>query len=244
MIKINNKILDEKTTIKEQDVDKNNLINNENDSNNPYQKIITQAYVHFEKANEENKNGLLYLKKLNKVLSKLNNSNTKNKKNTVVVKKQTGFSELRIVPEELKELLGINENILARTEITKKVYKYIDDNKLKYPNNKRIIRVDDKLAKALKLSKDEIEKINNSQEQKDANGLNFFNIQTWLAKLYVVDKNDQIDQINQLKTMDIPSKNISNTNITDSTDSINNNIILNDDLVILKKNKSLKTKKK
>jgi len=54
MIKINNKILDEKTTIKEQDVDKNNLINNENDSNNPYQKIITQAYVHFEKANEEN----------------------------------------------------------------------------------------------------------------------------------------------------------------------------------------------
>jgi len=44
--------------------------------------------------------------------------------------------------------------------------------------------------------------------------------------------------------MDIPSKNISNTNITDSTDSINNNIILNDDLVILKKNKSLKTKKK
>lgn len=234
MLKINNKILDEKTTIKETDTDKNKN-NIENDTNNPIQKLITQAYNHFEKANEENKNGLLYLKKINKVLSKFNNSNTKNKKNTVLGKKQTGFSESRIVPEELKELLGITENMLPRTELTKKVYKYIEDNKLKFSNNRRIIRVDDKLAKALKLSKDEIEKINNSQNQKDVNGLNFFNLQTRIAKLYV---NDKIDQNDQLKIIDIP-KDISNTNITES---IEDNIILKDDLVILK-NKSSKTKK-
>lgn len=234
MLKINNKILDEKTTIKETDTDKNKN-NIENDTNNPIQKLITQAYNHFEKANEENKNGLLYLKKINKVLSKFNNSNTKNKKNTVLEKKQTGFSESRIVPEELKELLGITENMLPRTKLTGKVYEYIENNKLKCLNNKRILRVDDKLAKALKLSKDEIEKINNSQNQKDVNGLNFYNIQTWIAKLYIIDK---IDQNDQLKIIDIP-KDISNTNITES---IEDNIILKDDLVILK-NKSSKTKK-
>lgn len=187
---INNKqIKDEKSSVIEPDIDQLNIINsnlnqNDNESNNPINKLIIQTFIHMEKANEEYKNGMICLKKVQKIINKYTNKSTKNKKNSTFSKKATGFGESTIVPEELKNLLEINENMLPRTKLTKKVYEYIENNKLKSPNNKRILRVDDKLASALKLTKEQIQKINTSQDQKDKDGLNFYNIQTWIAKLY------------------------------------------------------------
>ncbi len=185
------------------------LLTDEPTTSNPINKLLDEAFVFFDKANEENKNGFACLKKIQKLISKITNKKPKTKKLTGInePKKLSGFSESTIVPEDLKLLLNIQENTLPRTKLTKKVYDYIEANNLKCPINKRILRVNDKLASALKLTKEQVEKINNSNNQKDKEGLNFYNIQTWISKLYPNNKNikqDNKQDDKNIKKVEVP----------------------------------------
>jgi len=229
MVKTNKITKDDKISLTDVDTEQNPT---DLDINNPINKLIEESQIHFEKANDEIKNGLLCLKKLQKIIIKLSTKKTKIKK-TLNTKKPSGFGDNSIVPSELKNLLAIQEPMLPRTILTKKVYEYIETNKLKCANNKRILRVDDKLANALKLTREQINLINNSNDQKDKDGLNFYNIQTWISKLYpshkdLKDKNETNNIINDL---DLEQK----VNI------MANNIQVEDDLIIIKKSK-LKSK--
>lgn len=65
-----------------------------------------------------------------------------------VNKKPSGFAQSAPVKDELCEFLGLEPgSSIARTEVTQKVIKYVKDNNLEEPNNKRYIIPDDALEK-------------------------------------------------------------------------------------------------
>jgi hypothetical protein len=233
MDKNNKQIKDEKPSGTNTEIESSAiLLTDEPTTSNPINKLLEEAFVFFDKANEENKNGFACLKKIQKLISKITNKKPKIKKLTGInePKKLSGFSESTVVPNELKLLLNIHENTLPRTKLTKKVYEYIEANNLKCPNNKRILRVNDKLANALKLTKEQVEKINNSNNQKDKEGLNFYNIQTWISKLYPNNKNiKQGDKnIKQVEVPIVKNDNVKNDNV--KNDNVKNDNVKNDNV--------------
>ena len=217
-----NEIVD-KVLIEQEDINDSTCIENKtiNNQYNELQKEVTKAQENL--INIKNN-----LKKMYKIICKQNN--LLNKKKTPNKKKMTGFSKPNAVPESLKELLNLKEanEELSRPEIIKKIHNYINVNNLKSTTNNRIYRVDDKLSKALKLSKDDINKINETNILKIANpkaqentnkktipnpeGLNFFNIQKWVAKLY---KNIDHTDHNKNKNIIINKDDIDNENSED-----------------------------
>jgi hypothetical protein len=124
------------------------------------------------------------LKKFYKLTCKEVSKATKNKKNNSK-RSPTGFDKPCDVPVSLKTLLNINDNEqVARPVITKKIYEYIDSNNLRDTTDKRVLRVNDSLAKALCLTSQEVKVINASTSPKDKSGLNFYNIQKYIKKMY------------------------------------------------------------
>ena len=124
------------------------------------------------------------LKKFYKLTCKEVSKATKNKKNSTK-RSPTGFDKPCDVPSSLKTLLSIGEGEqVARPVITKKIYEYIDTNNLRDTTDKRVLRVNDSLAKALSLTSQEVKVINASTSPKDKSGLNFYNIQKYIKKLY------------------------------------------------------------
>ena len=63
---------------------------------------------------------------------------------------------------------------MARTTVTSKIIKYIKDNELQDPKNKKVILLDNKLESLLK---------------SDGNEITFFNLQTYMSKHYSSSKN-------------------------------------------------------
>ena len=124
------------------------------------------------------------LKKFYKLTCKEVSKATKNKKNNSK-RSPTGFDKPCDVPVSLKTLLNINDDEqVARPVITKKIYEYIDSNNLRDTTDKRVLRVNDSLAKALCLTSQEVKVINASTSPKDKSGLNFYNIQKYIKKMY------------------------------------------------------------
>lgn len=127
------------------------------------------------------------LKKFYKVTSREMNKVCKSKKNSIK-RSPTGFDKPTDVPVSLKSLLNISDGEqVARPVITKKIYSYINDNNLRDTTDKRVLRVNDSLAHAFKLSSQEVKMINSSTSVKDESGLNFYNIQKYIKKLYLND---------------------------------------------------------
>ena len=127
------------------------------------------------------------LKKFYKVTSREMNKIHKSKKNSIK-RSPTGFDKPTDVPASLKTLLNISDGEqVARPVITKKIYSYINDNNLRDTTDKRVLRVNDSLAHAFKLSSQEVKIINSSTSVKDESGLNFYNIQKYIKKLYLND---------------------------------------------------------
>ena len=73
---------------------------------------------------------------------------------------------------------------MTRPEVTKKLYEYLDAHKLRDPKDKRIIRTNAELATAFSLTPEQIKSINESNDIKGNKGLNFYNIQKFVAALY------------------------------------------------------------
>ena len=91
-------------------------------------------------------------------------------------KKQSGFAQPKPISGELAEFLGVpKDTIIARTEVTKLVTKYVKEHNLQNPENKRELVLDDKLTKLLK--------------PQDGEKITFFTLQRFMAPHYPkVDK--------------------------------------------------------
>jgi len=122
------------------------------------------------------------LKNLLKIPKKSNKSKLEEEK--------YGIVQSTKIPLRIKESLKIKEDFLARTDITKKIFKYINDNDLKgFLNHKnkidnRIYHVDETLSYMFNLTQEEIHIINNSNNCNDKNAFNFYTMQTWIKKIY------------------------------------------------------------
>ena len=125
------------------------------------------------------------LKKHYKLTAKQMQKMNKGKRQNTNPRSPTGFGKPCFVPTTLRALLKLGEDeCVTRPTVTQKLYSYIKDNSLFDANDKRLLRVNDSLSKALQLSAQEVKSINSSTSTKDKQGLNFYNIQRYVARLY------------------------------------------------------------
>lgn len=125
------------------------------------------------------------LKKHYKLTSKQIQKMNKGKRQNTNPRSPTGFGKPCFVPSTLRALLKLGDDeCVTRPTVTQKLYSYIKDNSLFDANDKRLLRVNDNLSKALQLSAQEVKLINSSTSTKDKQGLNFYNIQSYVARLY------------------------------------------------------------
>ena len=64
--------------------------------------------------------------------------------------KNNGFNRPMKISADLKEFLGIEEDTMSRSAVTRKINEYVKTNGLKHPDNGRILILDEKLTKLLK----------------------------------------------------------------------------------------------
>jgi chromatin remodeling complex protein RSC6 len=125
------------------------------------------------------------LKKHYKLTSKQIQKMNKGRRQNTNPRSPTGFGKPCFVPSTLRSLLKLGDDeCVTRPTVTQKLYSYIKDNSLFDANDKRLLRVNDNLSKALQLSAQEVKSINSSTSTKDKQGLNFYNIQRYVARLY------------------------------------------------------------
>ena len=142
-------------------------------------------------------NGTKEIKTIIKKIDKQTYKNDVNKKNQIkkdiIVKKEKGFAEEKLVPEPIQIFFNLEKGIkMSRTKVGGLFQEYLKKNNLKGNINeknkidKRIYKIDNELAKLFGLSKEEMEKINScsSSTIKYPNGYNFSNYQTWIKKIY------------------------------------------------------------
>lgn len=64
--------------------------------------------------------------------------------------KNNGFNRPMKISTDLKEFLGIEEDTISRSTVTRRINEYVKTNGLKHPDNGRILILDEKLTKLLK----------------------------------------------------------------------------------------------
>ncbi len=84
--------------------------------------------------------------------------------------KLTGFNKPEPIPASLRSLLKIKEDMLPRSKITNLIYQYFTDNKMYNTKTKKEIIPDSHIKKIFGM--------------KDGDVINFYNLQTWLKKVY------------------------------------------------------------
>jgi chromatin remodeling complex protein RSC6 len=155
-------------------------------------------------------------KKHYKLTSKQIQKMNKGKRQNTNPRSPTGFGKPCFVPSTLRALLKLGEDeCVTRPTVTQKLYSYIKDNSLFDANDKRLLRVNDNLSKALQLSAQEVKLINSSTSTKDKQGLNFYNIQSYVARLYpkqetetkqvVEDKKPVVEVVADKKSTTVPT---------------------------------------
>jgi hypothetical protein len=133
------------------------------------------------------------LKKFHKNTSKKLVKMSRNRKNNGQPRSPTGFGKPCFVPSSLRGLLQLKDDeCVTRPSVTKKLYEYIETNSLYSETDKRLLRVNDQLSKALQLTTQEVKTINSSSSVSDKQGLNFYNIQKYVARLYPKNANADV----------------------------------------------------
>lgn len=89
--------------------------------------------------------------------------------------KHTGFNKPEPIPECLKNLLDIKEELLPRSTVTKIIYQYFKDNKMCNFASKKQIVPNKKIKKIFGM--------------KEGDVMDFYNLQTWLKKVYKENNN-------------------------------------------------------
>ena len=99
----------------------------------------------------------------NKIIEKANNKPKR---------KPSGFALKVNISDDLKNFMSLNkDDMVARTEVTKFLIKYIKEHNLQNPTDRRIIECDDKLKALLKVP--------------DGDILTYFNIQRYMNVHFV-----------------------------------------------------------
>ena len=99
----------------------------------------------------------------NKIIEKANNKPKR---------KPSGFALKVSISDDLKNFMSLNkDDMVARTEVTKFLIKYIKEQNLQNPTDRRIIECDDKLKTLLKVP--------------DGDTLTYFNIQRYMNVHFV-----------------------------------------------------------
>ena len=143
-------------------------------------KLLDDPPIDFNEKIEQIKNDLrenyTQQKKLMNDLSELLSLHKKEVKNSAKGgsktnnNKQSGFNKPEPIPDSLKNLLKIEEDMLPRSQVTKLMYQYFTKNKMYNKKTKKEIVQNDKVNKIFGMKKDDV--------------INFYNLQTWLKKVY------------------------------------------------------------
>lgn len=84
--------------------------------------------------------------------------------------KNTGFNKPEPIPMPLKKILKIKEDMLPRSKITALMYQYFTDNKMYNKKTKKEIIPNQKIREIFGMEDNDV--------------INFYNLQTWLKKVY------------------------------------------------------------
>lgn len=84
--------------------------------------------------------------------------------------KHTGFNKPEPIPPSLKKLLKIKEEMIPRSKITALLYQYFTDNKMYNTKTKKEIIPNQKIREIFGMCDDD--------------NITFYNLQTWLKKVY------------------------------------------------------------
>ena len=115
-------------------------------------------------------------KKLKKQVTKL----SKDPSEEGVEKPLSGFAKPQKLSEALTAFLGISkETMMARTEVTKEINKYVKANNLQNPENKRELILDDKLRTIIVANEGET--------------VTFFNLQRYMSPHYIKEVKEVVD---------------------------------------------------
>lgn len=90
--------------------------------------------------------------------------------------KHSGFNKPQTVPQSIKNLLKIEDDVLSRSKVTELMYKYFTDNKMYNSKTKREIIPNSKIKKLFGMKEGDI--------------ITFYNMQTWLKKVYNENQNN------------------------------------------------------
>lgn len=139
--------------------------NNNNDFDNKIESIkeeLQKNYVQQKKLMNDLKELIILHKKEIKLTTKIGNRANSGK--------LSGFNKPEAVPPSLKKLLKIKEDALPRSTVTKLMYKYFTDNKMYNSKTKKEIIPNAKIKEIFNMNDDDV--------------INFYNLQTWLKKVY------------------------------------------------------------
>jgi hypothetical protein len=99
-------------------------------------------------------------------------------------KRATGFGDKTPLPPEFAKLFNMTEETVPRTDISKHLHKYLDDNGLKDKKDRRIHRVNPDIQEAFHLTDAQVKYMNNVDSPKDKEGFNFYNVQNFIKTVY------------------------------------------------------------
>ena len=186
-----------------ENTEKTNSIDEQNSEFNKQCDLLLEKIT---KNYKEQRDDIRNLVKLHKKEMKAINKNKRNRKS----KDKTGFTKPGIVPDKLADFIGIeNGTEMSRTELTGLLCKEFNRRNLYHKKDRRIIIPDNDVKLLFNLSK-EADKSNNP---KDKNGLNFYNLQTHIAQCYNEFNSNNTGQISTSSkliesTADLNTKNI------------------------------------
>jgi|694.fasta_scaffold127982_2 hypothetical protein len=130
-------------------------------------------------------------------------------------KDKTGFTKPSVVPDKLADFVGIKKGTeLPRTELTGLIFQEFKKRGLYHKKDKRIIVPDNDVKKLFNLPKD----ADKSTNPKDINGLNFFNLQKYIAKCY-----NEFNNSNQIKSTELTIDDTKHDNNTTKKSYANKN---------------------
>ena len=131
---------------------------------------------------------LVLKKSLKKFVERTNRAvvrSAKTKKSSNPGKKRaTGFGDKTPLPPEFAKLFNMTEETVPRTDISKHLHKYLDDNGLKDKKDRRIHRVNDAIQEAFHLTDAQVKYMNSVDSPKDKEGFNFYNVQNFIKTVY------------------------------------------------------------
>ena len=116
------------------------------------------------------------LKQMNKPVKRKNKSKSP--------RQPTGFGKQMAVPAEFKKLFNLQVNEIPRTSISRHLHDYLKTNNLKDSKDKRVHRVNDALAETFGFTPEQVKYMNESNDSKDKNGFNFYNVQNYIKAIY------------------------------------------------------------